>query len=512
MPEQPDCPSGITAGVPPRRRDIPVRRDRGRYGLRAASGRPRPLFAAVLALWLILAASAAGGAASAELVFGYSVDGAPVSSPKVVQGRKSDDEIAGFCNEVLDFLRREGYALTLQELNFDERFGVFARSLAGRAGVQCGPSSKTRGRERALVSPADGYAGEFSQPFFVTTAKLLVRKNRVDALYAHPESLRIGLLKPRASGPPVTTSLIESVFPNAIIVGLPDRAQAVRKLPLDEQDPAAIDAFASDEIMLAEMLRADIEPRQHDMYAIEPPLSGFSREEYVLVIYNLPELTGKLNAWLATPQAQAAVARHLHIERGVLGGTIFWLARGDHMRAAQSGLAWSGGLLLALLAGLAWWRRRRARPAPAAPTAPSGRAAGAAQPAEPGAAVYSAPQPPAADLDAGPGNAYAGVPEPGAAATDAMRAEASTAAELATSAPGTPVPDETAASLPKPLLTARELEVLSLAGRGLGDKMIGRELGISHKTVEAHLQKIFARLGVKSREDALDEARRRGLL
>lgn len=48
------------------------------------------------------------------------------------------------------------------------------------------------------------------------------------------------------------------------------------------------------------------------------------------------------------------------------------------------------------------------------------------------------------------------------------------------------------------LLTAREREVLAAAARGLHAKEIGRELGISARTVEVHKTRIMAKLGVRN--------------
>lgn len=48
------------------------------------------------------------------------------------------------------------------------------------------------------------------------------------------------------------------------------------------------------------------------------------------------------------------------------------------------------------------------------------------------------------------------------------------------------------------LLTAREREVLAAAVRGLHAKEIGRELGISARTVEVHKTRIMAKLGARN--------------
>jgi DNA-binding NarL/FixJ family response regulator len=52
-------------------------------------------------------------------------------------------------------------------------------------------------------------------------------------------------------------------------------------------------------------------------------------------------------------------------------------------------------------------------------------------------------------------------------------------------------------------LTERELEVLQMAANGMLNKQIGRALGIGEKTVKAHLGRIYDRLGVTNRTDAV---------
>jgi len=51
-------------------------------------------------------------------------------------------------------------------------------------------------------------------------------------------------------------------------------------------------------------------------------------------------------------------------------------------------------------------------------------------------------------------------------------------------------------------LTEREREVLSLVRAGLANKVIAQRLGISERTVKAHLGSIFQRLGVSDRTQA----------
>ena len=51
-------------------------------------------------------------------------------------------------------------------------------------------------------------------------------------------------------------------------------------------------------------------------------------------------------------------------------------------------------------------------------------------------------------------------------------------------------------------LSAREREVLALVVEGLPNKLIARRLGISEKTVKAHLTSVFRAIGVDDRTQA----------
>jgi two-component system, NarL family, response regulator LiaR len=61
-------------------------------------------------------------------------------------------------------------------------------------------------------------------------------------------------------------------------------------------------------------------------------------------------------------------------------------------------------------------------------------------------------------------------------------------------------------------LTPREREVLEAIGRGLSNKRIARELGISEKTVKTHVGHVLAKLGVTDRTQAALHAVRSGLV
>lgn len=61
-------------------------------------------------------------------------------------------------------------------------------------------------------------------------------------------------------------------------------------------------------------------------------------------------------------------------------------------------------------------------------------------------------------------------------------------------------------------LTERELEVLGAAARGERSKEIAYRLGITERTVKAHLQSIYQKFGVDSRAAAVAIAAQKGLL
>ncbi len=75
---------------------------------------------------------------------------------------------------------------------------------------------------------------------------------------------------------------------------------------------------------------------------------------------------------------------------------------------------------------------------------------------------------------------------------------------VSTAAPG--------AVAPGGALTARELEVLRLVARGLGNKEIAADLGITTHTVKYHLAAVLEKLGVRSRTEAVSLGVRKGLV
>ena len=63
-----------------------------------------------------------------------------------------------------------------------------------------------------------------------------------------------------------------------------------------------------------------------------------------------------------------------------------------------------------------------------------------------------------------------------------------------------------------PCLTTRETTVLKLVAGGRTSREISRELRVSHKTVENHKQRMFAKLGVQNQAHAVAVAIRYGMI
>jgi DNA-binding NarL/FixJ family response regulator len=69
-----------------------------------------------------------------------------------------------------------------------------------------------------------------------------------------------------------------------------------------------------------------------------------------------------------------------------------------------------------------------------------------------------------------------------------------------------------AAQLPRPDLSAREVQVLELIVRGLANKQIAYTLNIAEHTVKNHVKNILSKLGVQDRTQAATAAIQRGII
>lgn len=77
---------------------------------------------------------------------------------------------------------------------------------------------------------------------------------------------------------------------------------------------------------------------------------------------------------------------------------------------------------------------------------------------------------------------------------------------------GGPAAGEAPASRPEASLSPREAEVLQLVAKGFSYEEIAGRLGVSRHTVLTFVRRIYAKLEVRSKMEAVNEARRQGLL
>lgn len=69
-----------------------------------------------------------------------------------------------------------------------------------------------------------------------------------------------------------------------------------------------------------------------------------------------------------------------------------------------------------------------------------------------------------------------------------------------------------AAQMPRPDLSAREVQVLELIVQGLANKQIAYSLGIAEHTVKNHVKSILSKLSVQDRTQAATAAIQRGII
>lgn len=69
-----------------------------------------------------------------------------------------------------------------------------------------------------------------------------------------------------------------------------------------------------------------------------------------------------------------------------------------------------------------------------------------------------------------------------------------------------------AQSLPRPGLTAREVEVLQLIAGGMRNKEVAHKIGVAETTINAHVKHILQKLNASDRTEAVTIALKRGII
>lgn len=73
-------------------------------------------------------------------------------------------------------------------------------------------------------------------------------------------------------------------------------------------------------------------------------------------------------------------------------------------------------------------------------------------------------------------------------------------------------PSMSRAGSSQPIIHPRELDVLRLVAKGMGNREIAHILSISERTVQAHLMNVFAKLGVRTRTAAVMQCVAAGII
>ncbi len=74
------------------------------------------------------------------------------------------------------------------------------------------------------------------------------------------------------------------------------------------------------------------------------------------------------------------------------------------------------------------------------------------------------------------------------------------------------MPPEPVRPAPAEKLSAKGMEVLSLAAKGMSNKEIGAQLGVTEATVKSYFVDVFQKLNVRSRTEAVFVSLKSGIL
>jgi ABC-type amino acid transport substrate-binding protein len=270
---------------------------------------------------------------SQDIIFGYIKDASPVSS-----GNGSNFP-SGFCGELAEYLDSHGFpVISRLEQTYGQRFSAFRDFKVldlkenpvvanKQPAVECGPHSITASRKQELrdLSTANEITAEFSKPFFASSMKLLIRKDKIRDLNYNPEVIRIGAPKSTTNN-----QAIRVIYPNTAIEVMGSRSDGVLGLRR-----RSIDAYSGDEVLLIQMMK---ENGFSDEFSIEPKLYGFTHEEYGIVVYNSSDLLQAVNTWISSNEGQEARRRHLE-NRNQIANIIQVALNNNHFFLIISALA-----------------------------------------------------------------------------------------------------------------------------------------------------------------------------
>jgi hypothetical protein len=258
--------------------------------------------------------------AARKLIFAYTKDAPPISSPS------SSDGMKGFCKDLYDSLEKKSWEITKIPITYKQRFKGLpmtddnpfdSRIVNKMPAIECGPNSINVERASNLTKLVNGNVGMFSNPFFVTSTKLIINKNELRRFFETASPLYSEPLIPIPVVDESSTILSnakqpDSLVTNPLVVGVQATTTndaVIRKilpfariLPIETRDDAMqlladnkIDAYFGDEVILRELLK---DGNFQDSFTIVPRLNGFTQENYGIVVYNDDALLEAVNEWI----------------------------------------------------------------------------------------------------------------------------------------------------------------------------------------------------------------------
>jgi ABC-type amino acid transport substrate-binding protein len=218
-----------------------------------------------------------------KIKFGYIKDAHPVSY--------ENRGVSGYCGKLKENLDQVyQFEKPSVIIPYESRFTRYQS-----VEIECSSNTISERRKKENLA---GLKGEFSDPFFTTGAKLIIRNDKRAMLNDPVPSFKIGVI-----GKTTTKDVVSSIYPNAeIISDVTDRADALDRLKFPSSNPGYIDAYMTDEVLLESLLKELPE----DDYSIEPKAYGFSHESYGVVVYDNDVLLRQVNQWIKSKEGQEA--------------------------------------------------------------------------------------------------------------------------------------------------------------------------------------------------------------
>lgn len=236
---------------------------------------PSAVFVVVLIVCLWLAPRNPIGK---ELYFGLMPDTGPFSY-------ENGTVFNGYCNDLMTYLNEQTeYQFETATVSYSDRFARTAhdnsKNLVPKEQlvIECGAITITKERYDKIFNNG---GGKFSDPFFMTGAKLLIKENEINAFDESKPPLKNATIAVLANT--TTNYLVRYVFTSSTIKDLINREKILNSLNSKKPDSAI--AYVSDDILLRWFYVNNQGGRLNDSYEIRPKEGFLSYETYGIIVY-----------------------------------------------------------------------------------------------------------------------------------------------------------------------------------------------------------------------------------